>query len=436
MAKLNETHDPNLKSWVESANAPGTDFAIQNLPYGIFRKHGSNDAPRGGVAIGDQILDVTAAKAHLSGAAAEAAALCDAPVLNDLMAAGSGAWTALRKGLSELLREGGPADALSGALTAQSDAEMFIPATIGDFTDFWASLNHASNAGAINRPDNPLLPNYKWIPVAYHSRSSSFTVSGVPVKRPKGQLKPPTAEVPELKPCTRLDYELEIGVYIGPGNELGTAIAIEGAEEHVFGCCVLNDWSARDIQAWEYVPLGPFHGKNYGTTISPWIVTMEALAPFRTAALKRADDDPTPLPYLSSKANEEEGGLDVQMEVLLSSQKMRDDGMAPALLGKSKFKDMYWTVAQMVTHHAVGGCNLRPGDVLGSGTVSGETEDSYGSLLELSWAATRTFELPSGEERTFLADGDEVIMRGYCEADGATRIGFGDCTAVILPADE
>lgn len=433
MSRINETHDPALKSWVETANMPETDFPIQNLPYGIYRKRGSAETPRAGVAIGNQILDVAAAAASLNGAAADAAALCHGSSLNEFMGAGDVAWSALRKGLSELLRADGPAADLADALSPQADAEMFVPATIGDFSDFWASLNHATNAGLINRPDNPLLPNYKHIPIAYHGRSSSFAVSGVPVRRPAGQLKPPNAETPTLKPCTRLDYELELGIYIGPGNPLGEPIALDDAETHLFGCCVLNDWSARDIQAWEYVPLGPFLGKNFANTISPWIVTMAALAPFRTVAFKRAAEDPVPLDYLRSDQNEAQGGLDIKMEVSVASTKMRADGLAPARLGASEFKDMYWTAAQMITHHAVGGCNLKPGDLCGSGTVSGETEDSYGSLLELSWAGSRTFELPSGEERTFLDDGDEVLMRAYCEAPGTVRIGFGDCRAEILP---
>ena len=432
MTNLNGTHDPALTSWVESANAPETDFPIQNLPYGVYRKAGSGDPGRVGVPIGDQILDVTAAAAEMSGAARDAAELCNDETLNELMAAGNDAWSALRAGLSRLLREGGPADALQGALTAQADAEMLVPANIGDFSDFWASLNHATNAGKINRPDSPLLPNYKHLPIAYHARSSSFGVSGTAVRRPEGQLKPPSADSPVFRPCARLDYELELGLYIGPGNDIGSPIALDDAEKHLFGVCVLNDWSARDIQAWEYVPLGPFQGKNFANTISPWVVTMEALAPFRTPAYDRAADDPALMPYLASDANAANGGIDIRLEVLISSAKMRAAGTPPALIGASHFKDMYWTAAQMVTQHTASGCNLRPGDLLGSGTVS--DEDSFGSLLETSWAGSKTFNLPSGEERTFLEDGDEVIMRGYCEADGARRIGLGECRAEVLPS--
>ncbi len=436
MTNLNGTHDPALTSWVESANAPETDFPIQNLPYGVYRKAGSGGPGRVGVAIGDQILDVTAAAAGMSGAAKDAAGLCNGGTLNELMAAGNGAWSALRAGLSGLLREGGPADAprdaLRGALTAQADAEMLVPANIGDFSDFWASLTHATNAGKINRPDNPLLPNYKHLPIAYHARSSSFGVSGTAVRRPEGQIKPPSADSPVFRPCARLDYEMELGLYIGPGNDIGSPIALDDAEKHLFGVCVLNDWSARDIQAWEYVPLGPFQGKNFANTISPWVVTMEALAPFRTPAYERAAGDPALMPYLASDANAAGGGIDVKLEVLISSAKMRAAGTPPALIGASRFKDMYWTAAQLVTQHTASGCNLRPGDLLGSGTVS--DEDSFGSLLETSWAGSRTFTLPGGEERTFLEDGDEVIMRGYCEADGARRIGLGECRAEVLPS--
>jgi len=434
MTYINETHDPALKSWVASANASETDFPIQNLPLGIFRKKGSSEAPRGGVAIGDQILDIGAAQSVLSGAAAEAADLCTGSSLNALMAAGPSAWSALRKGLSEALREGGPADQLSGALTAQTDAEMFVPADIGDYTDFYASINHATNAGKMFRPDNPLLPNYKYIPIGYHGRASSIVVSGTPVKRPLGQRKAPDAEAPTFGPCVRLDYELELGAYVGPGNGLGQSIPLKDADGHLFGCCLLNDWSARDIQAWEYVPLGPFLGKSFNSVISPWIVMLEALAPFRVPAYARPDGDPQPLDYLKDANDAASGGLDIQLEVCVASSKMREQGMDPMRIGLAPFKDMYWTLAQMITHHSSNGCNMQPGDFFGSGTCSGTTPDSYGSLLEKTLGGSQKFDLPTGEARGFLEDGDEVVMRGFCEAPGAVRIGFGECRAVIEPA--
>jgi fumarylacetoacetase len=439
MSDTDRTHDAALRSWVESANAPDTDFPVQNLPYGVFRRAGG--AAQGGVAIGTQILDLGACvEAGLfEGRAATAAAAAAGPTLNPLMALGAPYWHALRTALSAMLSEGGAgAEDLRAiadrALVAMADATLVLPAAIGDFTDFYASLHHATNAGRMFRPDNPLMPNYKHMPIAYHGRASSVIAAGTGFRRPQGQRKAPDAALPSFGPCRQLDYELEMGAYIGPGNAPGEPIALAVAGNHVFGLCVLNDWSARDIQAWEYQPLGPFLGKNFASTVSPWIVTLEALAPFRVPGFERAADDPSPLPYLSSAEDAHHGGLDVALEVSILSAAMRAAGLAPHALGRSRFRDMYWTVFQMVAHHASNGCNLRPGDLLGSGTCSGETADSYGSLLELTARGSRPVTLPGGETRGFLEDGDEVIMRGICRRDGFAPIGFGECRATILPA--
>jgi fumarylacetoacetase len=308
---------------------------------------------------------------------------------------------------------------------------MVLPARIGDYTDFYASVFHATNVGKLFRPDNPLLPNYKWIPIAYHGRASSIVPSGTPVQRPHGQTKADTAAVPEFGPSQRLDYELEVGVYIGGGNRLGEPIPIGEAERHAFGLCLVNDWSARDIQAWEYQPLGPFLAKDFLTSVSPWVVTMEALTPFRAPAFVRSADDPAPLPYLASDKDRQRGGIDLTLEVYLLTRKMRDAGMAPHRLSRGSFRDMYWTLAQMITHHASNGCNLQPGDLLASGTVSGPTRDSRGCLLELAGRGSEPVALPTGEQRSFLQDGDEIVMRGFCEREGAARIGFGECQGQI-----
>lgn len=436
MTKINETHDPSLKSWVASANDDGCDFPIQNLPFGIFRRSGSPESFRAGVAIGDQVLDLAAAynKGLLGDALSEAGEACEEPILNTLMSLGPDHWSPLRKCISELLRDGGPSGDVEPCLIPMADIEMDVPAAIGDFSDFFASINHATNMGMLNRPDNPLLPNFKHVPIAYHGRSSSICVSGTPTKRPMGQIKAPDADAPVFVPSKRMDYETELGFYIGPGNELGTSIELDDVENHIFGFCILNDWSARDVQVWEYQPLGPFLAKNFMSTISPWVVTMEALAPYRTAIYQRPEGDPQPFPYLSSDTHTTAGGLDIKLEVAVSTQSMRDRGDAPAVMGQSNFRDTYWSAFQMTAHHASNGCNLNPGDFLGSGTISGPTPDSVGSIVEKSKGGKEPISFPGGETRTFLDDGDEVIMRAWCGGEGQARIGFGDCRSVILPA--
>lgn len=440
MTQLNETHDPNLKSWLASANEAGADFPIQNLPFGVFERESNveetNTLPRGCVAIGDQILVLAhvLAKGLLDGKAAKAAEAALGTTLNPLMALGADYWSALRASLSLLLREGGAEAALREALIPMSEVNMCLPVEIGDYTDFYSSINHATNVGQLFRPDNPLLPNYKHIPIAYHGRASSIRVSGTPAKRPMGQLKAPDADAPHFAACRRLDYETELGVFVGSGNALGETIALDNADNHIFGFCLLNDWSARDIQAWEYQPLGPFLGKNFATTLSPWIITMEAMAPYRQEIYQRPAGDPKPLPYLTSEAHEKSGGLGIHFDVAIASEKMRRNGQAPMVVGAPTFNDMYWSVFQMLTHHASGGCNFRPGDFYGSGTISGEARDQLGSLLEVSKGGKQAIELPSGESRTFLEDGDEVVMRAWCEKAGAARIGFGECRSIVLPA--
>ena len=429
---MNETHDPAARSWVESANLPGTDFPIQNLPLGVFDRGKALTCI--GVAIGDQIFDLSSAAENscISGIdEITEEALIEEP-LNLLMALGRERWSALRKAVFHLLREGSEARAdIEKCLVKQSDVHMLLPAVIGDYTDFYASVYHATNVGSMFRPDNPLLPNYKHIPIGYHGRASSIVPSGTAIHRPSGQLKPPDADAPIFGPSKRLDYELEVGVFAGGGNELGHTIPIKEAEDHVFGLCLVNDWSARDIQAWEYQPLGPFLAKSFATTISPWIVTMEALAPFRTAAFMRAEGDPAPLPYLSDDANQRQGGFDITLDVLIATKKMREQNIAPHRLSRGNFRDMYWTIAQFIAHHTSNGCNLQPGDLLASGTVSGREKESRGCLLEMTWGGKEPIELPGGEKRTFLEDGDEIIMRGYCEKEGTARIGFGECRGVV-----
>jgi fumarylacetoacetase len=436
MHEPNETHDRGLRSWVDSANSGATDFPIQNLPFGVFRREGKSEPFRGGVAIGDQILDLAAA--HKTGAfageAAAAAVHCAGPTLNGFMAMGPGAWSALRHALSRALREG---SAMQGKLTAclvpQANAEYAVPAAIGDFTDFYASVHHATTVGKLFRPDNPLLPNYKWVPIGYHGRASSIGVSGQRFRRPVGQTLPKGVETPVFGPSRRLDYELEVGIYVGVGNELGERVALDDAELRVFGLGLLNDWSARDIQGWEYQPLGPFLAKSFATTVSPWIVTLEALAPFRVEWTRTAGD-PQPLPYLESAANRQRGAFDVQLEVWLETEKMRAARAGPARLSRSSLRHAYWTVAQLLTHHTVNGCNLQPGDLLGTGTQSGPAPEEAGSLLELSDAGKQPVALPEGETRTFLEDGDTVVLRGWCERPGCARIGFGECRGTVLPA--
>ncbi|MDD0812004.1 fumarylacetoacetase [Curvibacter sp. RS43] len=433
---LNETHHPALRSWLASAQTPGGDFPIQNLPFAVFRRQGSDEAFRGGVALGDQIVDL-AALARTGLVTGEAAAALQAGAqdrLNALMALGPTAWSALRLALSRLLREGAAgADTVATCLVPQAQAEFTVPARIGDYTDFYTSVHHATNIGKQFRPDNPLLPNYKWVPIGYHGRASSIGVSGQRFHRPVGQTLPPGATEPVFGPCRRLDIELELGVFLGQGNELGEPIAMDDAEQHVFGLCLLNDWSARDIQAWEYQPLGPFLSKNFATTISPWIVTLEALAPYRTG-FERPAGDPQPLAYLDSAANRQEGAFDIQLDVGLQTPAMRSAGLAPASICRTSYRHAYWTLAQMVTHHTVNGCNLQPGDLLGSGTLSGPTLDQAGALIELTQGGKQPVTLPQGEQRVYLEDGDSVVLRGWCEKAGAARIGFGACEGSILPA--
>jgi fumarylacetoacetase len=439
---VDETHDPARISWVESAQRP-TDFPIQNLPFGVYRRKGETTSARVGVAIGDQILDIAAGRdqGRFTGLAAAAADACAEPPLNQLMALGRAHWVELRKQVSVLLSSDA-ADSPSvrrqreELLVPMAEAELLLPAAIGDYTDFYASVHHATNVGRMLRPDNPLFPNYKWVPIGYHGRASSIVPSGAAVRRPRGQLKDPQSEAPTVGPSASMDYEMEVGCFVGPGNQLGTAVPIARAEEHLFGLCLVNDWSARDIQAWEYQPLGPFLAKSFATTISPWIVTFEALEPFRVPALARPEGDPAPLPYLSFGRDRDRGGVDLTVEVYLASGQMRERGLPPVRLSRGRFADLYWTVAQMFTHHTSNGCNMRPGDLFASGTVSGPTQGARGCLLELTWRGTEPITLPSGETRKFLADGDEVILRGYCERPGAVRIGVGECRGVVIAAEE
>ncbi|MDE2418609.1 MAG: fumarylacetoacetase [Burkholderiales bacterium] len=436
MTPLNETHNPALRSWLASAHVAGCDFPLQNLPFAVFRRQGCAEAFRGGVAIGDQIVDLVALadSGTLAGLAQTACLAAAQSSLNTLMALGAEAWSALRLALSRDLREGALQQAaVQACLVPQAGVEYTVPARIGDYTDFYTSVYHATNIGKQFRPDSPLLPNYKWVPIGYHGRASSIAVSGQAFHRPVGQTMPPGATVPTVGPCERLDIELEIGIFIGTGNAVGDAIAITQAEDHVFGVCLLNDWSARDIQGWEYQPLGPFLSKNFASTISPWIVTMEALAPYR-AAFTRPAEDPQPLPYLDSPANREQGALDLQLEVLLQTPAMRAAGQPATRLVQTNYRHAYWTIAQMVTHHTINGCNLQPGDLFGSGTLSGPTLDQAGALIELTQGGKQPVTLPNGEVRTYLEDGDAITLRGWCERPGAARIGFGECVGTVLPS--
>ncbi len=434
---MDDTHRTDLASWVESANGSATDFPIQNLPLGMFRSPGRETRP--GVAIGDQVLDLAALRAAelLDGEDASMVEACvQVSALNPLLQAGRDALSRLRSRLSLLLR----ADAPDGAaarrrgdevLVPLTQASLLLPAQVGDYTDFYASVHHATNVGSMFRPDNPLLPNYKWVPIGYHGRASSIVPTGTTITRPWGQTREGSAAAPSFGPSQRLDYELEVGAYIATGNGLGERIPLDRAESHVAGLTLVNDWSARDIQTWEYQPLGPFLAKNFATTVSPWIVTLDALEPFRVPAFERAAGDPSPLPYLHDERNDRRGGFDITLEVLISTRRMRDAGLPSVRVSRGSFTFMYWTVAQLVTHHASNGCNLRPGDLIASGTVSGPTPDSRGCLLERTWRGTEPLQLPSGEQRKFLEDGDEVTMRGWCEREGARRIGFGEAVGRI-----
>ena len=418
---LDDTHDATLQSWLASANDPATDFPIQNLPLGRFRRD-PNGPWQLGVAIGDQIVDL------------QQAGLVASSDANALIGAGKDQRQALRKALSDGLRAGSLQQArLQAALVPQSAVELGLPCDIRDYTDFYTSVHHATTIGKQFRPDNPLLPNYKWVPIGYHGRASSIVASGASFRRPRGQLKAPDADAPKLGACARLDYELELGVIVGQPNPLGDPIGIAQAEDHVFGLALFNDWSARDIQGWEYQPLGPFLSKNFASTLSPWVVTMEALAPFR-APFSRPEGDPQPLPYLDSAANRAEGAIDIELEVWLQTPKMREAGVQGERLSCSNYKDAYWTVAQMVAHHTVNGCNLASGDLFGSGTLSGPAPEQGGSLMELSQGGKKPIVFANGESRTWLQDGDSIILRGYCQREGFRRIGFGECRGTVTPS--
>ncbi|MGE4368808.1 MAG: fumarylacetoacetase [Burkholderiaceae bacterium] len=440
MTYLNETHDPALTSWVESANHPDNGFPIQNLPFGTFRLRGTTEDFRPCVGIGDSVLDLAALSAAnpFEGKAAQALAACMSNRLNSLMALGRDYSSALRLALSRALRTGSTLQQVLQPLLYPVDTiEMGLPATITGYTDFYASVHHATAVGKQFRPDNPLLPNYKWVPIGYHGRASSLAVSGQQFPRPLGQTRPVTDDGPPgFGPCKRLDYELELGIYIGRGNDLGDRIPIDDAESHIFGVSLLNDWSARDIQGWEYQPLGPFLSKNFASTLSPWIVTLEALAPFRHP-FERPAGDPQPLPYLTSAQNTAAGAFDIAFDVFLTTRRSRELGEAPARLSGSNFRQAaYWTMAQLVAHHTVNGCNLLPGDLLGSGTLSGPGQGEEGSLLEITAGGKKPIELPWGEQRLFLEDHDEVILQGSCRKPGYPRISLGSCAGRVVPAKD
>jgi fumarylacetoacetase len=407
---MDSTHDPNLKSWIESANRPDIDFPIQNLPYASFRKRGE-ERIRVGVAIGDMLLDISQALAI--------------PSLSAVLAMSRAERTGLRRRLSELLANYSPA--AERAILPMSEADLLLPFEIPDYTDFFASIHHASNVGNLFRTDKPLTPNYKWMPIAYHGRASSIVLSGTPVHRPSGQIMLGSGDAPVYAPTRMLDYELELGAFLGPGNPMGQPIPIANAEDHLFGVCLLNDWSARDIQSWEYQPLGPFLAKNFATSISPWVVTLDALEPFRSPAPARPNGDPQPLPHLQGSGD---SAFRITLEVWLRTAKMP----APVRVSQSDFASLYWTMSQMIAHHTSNGCPLLPGDLIGSGTVSGPDKKNQGCLLELTRRGADPLPLPSGETRAFLEDGDEVILKGWCEASGFRRIGLGECRGLILPA--
>jgi fumarylacetoacetase len=422
------------RSWVDSANDPQTDFPLENLPLGVF------DDGLGGriaIAIGERVLDLSgcATAGLLAGLPGAVIAACKIDrELNALVAGGKEGVRALRTHVRALMNDATRRDDVEPWLLEQTKVKMCPPFRIGDYTDFYASIHHATNVGRLFRPDTPLLPNYKWVPIGYHGRASSIVVSGTEIRRPCGQTKAPDAAAPGFGPSRSLDYELEVGFFVGQGNELGTTIPLKQAEEHIFGLCLMNDWSARDIQSWEYQPLGPFLGKSFATTISPWVVSLDALAPFRIPASPRSEGDPEPLPYLTSEQDRQHGGFSINLEVSLTTAKMRASGEAPFRISRGNLSDLYWTPAQMLTHHASNGCNLRPGDLLATGTVSGPTPESVGSLLERTKRGAEPLILPNGEQRKFLEDGDEVTLKGWCEREGVTRIGFGECRGLVMPA--
>jgi len=432
------TAQTELRSWVESANGH-SDFPLANLPLGVFSRDGGE--PRGGVAIGDFILDLGAAcdAGLFDGQALDAAKAASGGSLNAFFALGASARKVLRVALQDLLSEGSAQrERLQNMgetlLQPMTRCQLHVPAKVGDYTDFYVGIHHANNVGKLFRPDNPLLPNYKYVPIGYHGRASTIDVSGATVKRPNGQTLPPGASEPSFGPSKRLDYELELGIWIGEGNARGEAIAIGEAGSHVAGFCLLNDWSARDLQAWEYQPLGPFLSKSFATSVSPWVVTPEALEPFRCAQPARPEGDPQPLPYLYDEQDQQQGALDIELEVLLLTEAMREQGLPAQRIALSSTTNMYWTVAQMVAHHSVNGCSLQPGDLFGSGTLSGASADSLGSLLEITQGGKQALELPGGETRTFLEDGDEIILKARCRREGYPSIGFGECRGRVMPA--
>ena len=432
---IDETHDPSLESWVESANTPGCDFPIQNLPFGVYRTDRKPD--RIGVAIGDFILDVAESfrEGLLTGVDVTFGQFFESAFLNPLMTLTPPERAEIRLSLSRLFRAGSrKQEKAEKFLTPIGEALLVRPTLQRGYTDFYASIHHATRVGQLFRPDQPLLPNYKWVPIAYHGRASTLMVSGTPVRRPNGQTKAPDAADPAFAPTRRLDYELEVGFYGAGLQRIGEPIPIAKAEEHIFGVCLVNDWSARDIQAWEYQPLGPFLAKNFATSVAPWVVTLEALAPFRIPAFERGPGDPRPLPYLANDDDQRAGGVDITLEVQLASMKMQLQSIPPVTLSRGSFREIYWTMAQMVAHHTSNGCNLMAGDLLASGTVSGPERESAGCLLELTEGGKRSLTLPTGEERRFLEDGDEVILRGWCERPGFRRIGLGECRGLILSA--
>ena len=441
MRTIDHTHDAAATSWLASANKAGTDFPIQNLPFAVLRRAGTREPLRGGVAIGDEVMDLAALSRTqcLDGLALQAAQSGAASALNDFFAMGPVAWRTLRRALFELLHKDAVAtrpshvDAVRGCLMPQSVVEYALPARIGDYTDFYTSIHHARTISRLLDPKGDVPRSFQWVPTAYHGRVSSIGVAGQKFRRPHGQALRDGSRTPEYGPSQRLDYELELGIYVGTGNALGEPIALSRAEDHVFGISLLNDWSARDIQAWEMAPLGPFHAKNFATTVSPWIVTMDALAPYRTP-WTRAAVDPQPLPYLESESHRAQGAIDIRLEVSIETHRMREAGLPAETMSRTNFSHHYWSIAQMVTHHAAGGCNLQPGDLLGSGTISGPELSEAGALMELALAGNKPVQLSNGERRSFLEDGDAIIFQGWCEREGFNRIGFGFNHGRVLPA--
>jgi len=432
---LDHTHDPALTSWVSTANDPQTPFPIQNLPFGVFRRRGSSEAWRGGVAIGDRIVDLPAVARHLQGPARTAAEACAAPTLNGLLALGPAAWQALRVALSENLRTGAKLAAeADSVLVVAAEAEMAVPVAIGDYTDFFASIHHARRTSRIVRGDNDVRPNFHWLPVGYHGRASSIVVSDTPVRRPLGQFVPADASAPIFAPTQRLDFELEVAAIVGVGNASGESVPIAQAEQHLFGLVIMNDWSARDIQAYEAMPLGPFLGKSFATSISPWIVTMAALAPFRTPLEPREAGAPKGPAHLDQASAAARAGISLALEARIGTAAMREQGAPSATVTKTDLRSLYWSFAQMLAHHTSNGCNLRVGDLIGTGTVSGPEVTSAACLLELTEGGRKALDLSAGESRVYLQDGDEVVLTGRCENGTHRAVGFGECRGRIVPA--